>query len=82
MDDAKSKELTDRFGLGATGAFPHGNLGPRDEGELKVAVGIEADKVVIHFGKKVAWVAVTREQALQLAAILAEKAGTMEPKGA
>lgn len=42
---------------GATGNFPHGSMGPGDEGEIAMAVGSDPDKgvVFIDFGKQVRW---------------------------
>lgn len=60
--------------LGATGRYPYGQLGPDDEGELKAAMAIVDDKIVIQFGKPVAWTAMTAEQALQFADLIREKA--------
>ncbi len=40
-----------------------GELGEMDEGELAVAVGQENGRVIITFGKTVAWVALRPDQA-------------------
>jgi hypothetical protein len=61
-------------GLGPTGEFPQGKLNADDEGELTIAVGIEADCVRIEFGKPTAWIAMDPEGALGLAASIAGKA--------
>jgi hypothetical protein len=55
--------------LGQTGDFPHGKLDDTDEGGLNIAIGSEPDgkNVVIRFGKKVAWIALPQEQAVQFA---------------
>lgn len=62
--------------IGSTGRFPLGKLSESDEGELQF--GIAADpvknKVVINFGKPVAWIGFTAEQAEQIAESLLEKA--------
>ena len=60
--------------LGATRQFPQGKLAPSDEGELKFAVGAKDGKVVIEFGKPVAWMGMDAEQAISLAELLIEKA--------
>lgn len=80
-DEAKRKQMEDavrqlesQMGLGATGQFPQGKLDATDEGELKLAVGIEDDKVVIAFGKPVAWFGMDWKQAMQLAFSLKAKA--------
>jgi hypothetical protein len=69
------------FGLGATGRFPEGKLNADDEGEI--AVGIAADrknrKVVVDFGKPVAWIGFSPEQATELGEMLIAKG--MEARG-
>ncbi len=64
--------------LGATGRFPEGKLNPDDEGELRCAIHIEADCVRLDFGKNVSWLSVTPTDARRLAALLIEKANTIE----
>jgi len=60
--------------LGATGQFPEGKLTPEDEGEIRIAITSINGKVVIDFGKPIAWIGFTREQAKQIAETLLEKA--------
>jgi hypothetical protein len=62
-----AEEMKKALGLGPTGDFPEGQLNPVDEGGLKLAVGVEDGKVVIHFGKPVAWVGFSAQQARELA---------------
>lgn len=66
--------------IGATGAFPYGNLGPSDEGELAVAVATDRRHGVIRmeFGKSIAWLALPAGHARQFAALLIDKAGELE----
>lgn len=59
---------------GPTGAFPLGKLVPEDEGEIAIAFGHTEGKVVIDFGKPVAWIGFTPEQADQIADTLREHA--------
>ncbi len=69
MDTGKSK-LSDMFRkahIGATGEFPKGKIAPEDEGEIAFAVGHKDGKVVIDFGKPVAWLGMDRHQAIALA---------------
>jgi hypothetical protein len=68
-------------GLGATGRFPLGQLNPDDEGEIQVAVAADPkhQKVVIDFGKPVAWIGFTPDQARELGEMLIAKA--MECRG-
>lgn len=56
-----------RKGLGATGRHPEGKLVKDDEGEIQIAVGNADGKVVIEFGKPIAWIGFSPEQALDLA---------------
>lgn len=73
----RSEQLRDRYAIGPTGSYPAGKLNEQDDGELRVAIGVEVDKVVLHFGKKVAWVALTREQAINIATLLQLKAESL-----
>jgi len=63
----KFEEL-DKLRLGATGKFPQGKLGPQDEGEIKFSIGLSMDKkkVIMNFGKKVRWVGMNRNQAIDV----------------
>lgn len=56
--------------LGATGLFPQGKLQSDDEGEIRLAVGQKDGKVVIDFGKPVAWLGFDAEQAESIADLL------------
>ena len=58
--------------IGATGRYPQGQLDDSDEGELTLAVSCEGDIVRIDFGKPVAWLAMSREEAAGLAQLLME----------
>lgn len=69
MRDAAKKE-----GLGATGKFPLGKLQESDEGELRLAVAHTPEKVVLNFGKPVAWIGFTADQADEIANLLHEHA--------
>jgi len=60
--------------LGATGHFPHGALTPDDEGELRLAVTSTGGKVVLAFGKPIAWLGLTPHKARELAQLLTEYA--------
>lgn len=61
--------------LGATGEFPEGKLDESDEGELRLAVGVDRDlNVRIDFGKPVAWLAMAPEQALELGEMIVKQA--------
>ena len=71
--DQITKKMVERS-IGATGQFPEGKLAEHDEGELAFAVGAKGGKVVIEFGKEVASVGFTPQQAIQLAQSLLDKA--------
>lgn len=60
--------------LGATGAFPQGKLTKEDEGEIRIAVGQRDGKVILDFGKPIAWIGMDAEQAAQIAESLASHA--------
>jgi hypothetical protein len=56
--------------LGPTGQFPQGKLNEHDEGGLQIAIGQENGKVVVKFGKEVAWIGLDADAALAVASIL------------
>lgn len=65
--------------IGATGNFPL-NLGPSNEGELSMAVGIDPRNGVIRmvFGKPVEWLALPASHARRMARLLLKKADELE----
>jgi len=76
INDEMMQKIAESFKdkLGPTGQFPQGKLTPHDEGELRIAIGTENGKVVMHFGKEIAWIGFDPEQARELARSLIEKA--------
>lgn len=62
--------------LGATGQYPHGKLNDDDEGEIKIAIAADyASNVVrIEFGKPIAWMGLTGDQAKAIGDLLIAKA--------
>lgn len=70
----RMKELARQLELGPTNHYPEGALNETDEGELKLAIGIEDGKVVLNFGKPVAWIGLGWQQALALADRLGQMA--------
>jgi hypothetical protein len=70
----RMRELVRQLQLGPTGQFPQGQLNPVDEGEIKLAIGVEDGKVVLNFGKPVAWIGFDWQQALALAESIRQKA--------
>ncbi len=74
-DSALSDELKELFDdLGGTGEYPDGKIHDSDEGEIKFAVGVKDAKVVIEFGKPVAWLGMHPRQAIALGTQLRNKA--------
>lgn len=69
-DLPKCSECGQPLHPGATGKFPHGQLNPDDQGELRTVIGLVKDKLVMQFGKPVPWVAMTKEDVIQLASVL------------
>ena len=63
--------------IGATKRFPEGKLTNDDEGELRFAVSTQANKIIVEFGKPVAWLGLTKELALQLSDILKQRASEL-----
>jgi hypothetical protein len=62
--------------LGPTGDYPRGKLSEDDEGGLLLAVGHDEKRnVKIKFGKKVAWIGLNSEQAIQFAMLILKQAG-------
>jgi len=59
---------------GPTGKFPLDKLDPNDEGELAVALSTVGGKVRIEFGTKIAWFAMTADQAIELAHMIIQRA--------
>jgi len=68
------KAMSEAMGLGATGEFPEGKLNPTDEGEIRMAIASEGDKVIIAFGKPTSWIGMGKQQALELAKSIIERA--------
>jgi hypothetical protein len=48
-----------------------------DEGEIRIAVGVEKGKVVLHFGEPTMWIGMTPQQAADLAASRAPNAAEL-----
>jgi hypothetical protein len=71
----------ERRKLGATGKFPQGRIDKMDEGELRLAIGIAPDGMIrIEFGKPVAWLALSADDARNLAALLTKHAANAGPQ--
>jgi hypothetical protein len=62
--------------FGPTGKFPHGRLGPHDEGELQMGVTHDSvGNVRFNFGKRIAWFALPPEHAINFARLILRHAG-------
>lgn len=70
--NAIAGQLKERAHTGATDAFPEGALTPDDEGELRFAITAHSGKVIVTFGKPVAWLGLTPRIARQFAKALNE----------
>ena len=60
--------------IGATNKFPQGKLNPSDEGELKFAIGIEKDKIILNFSKELSWIGLDKITATKLGEVLIDTA--------
>lgn len=62
--------------LGATGKYPAGKLTAKDAGEIRFSIGRSMDgkKVVMNFGKSIRWVAMERNQAIDVGKALIKSA--------
>jgi hypothetical protein len=48
--------------FGPTGKYPHGALGPHDDGELRMGVTHDSKgNVILNFGIEVSWIAFPQE---------------------
>lgn len=65
---------------GPTGEFPEGKLTELDEGEIRIAVGIVENKVVIDFGAEVTWIGMNGDQAHTLGRRLVKLAKKLKRK--
>lgn len=80
LADEMKKVLNESLGgapkLGATGEYPDGRYGDRDEGEIRFAVAADVRdrKVLVDFGKPVHSLGLTPHQAVELAEMLHKKA--------
>jgi hypothetical protein len=66
--------------LGPTGKYPLGKLNAEDDGELRIAMGIENGAIKVIFGVYVDWLGFDAKTAREFAAALIEKADEIEGK--
>ncbi len=76
--DNRISQAAEELGLGATNAFPQGRLNDDDEGELQLAVARDKDKVILNFGKPIAWIGLDAESAHQIADLLKRHADEID----
>lgn len=71
--------MTDEDKIGPTGQFPGGKIDPDDQGELAIGLAIDEvrELIIIEFGAHVAWLGLTPQQAIALAADLKDKANKL-----
>lgn len=74
MGDSKRRQLevaaamaTANLHLGATGEHSRGKLDASDEGDLRMAIGVQDKTVILTFGKPVAWIGLDKTTALAFA---------------
>ena len=75
--DSMSEEVRKLFRkdtIGPTGKFPDAKLEPEDQGELKIGVTVKDGRVILAFGKELAWIGFLPDQADQVAALLMQQA--------
>jgi hypothetical protein len=72
--DELMNRLAGGRGAGATGQFPRGQIHRTDEGELRLAVTVINNTVVLAFGKPVSWVGFSRVEAIELAELIKRRA--------
>lgn len=65
--------------LGATGEYPQGKLSEKDEAELAIAVAADKTigKIMLQFGKPVAWIGMNAIQARAIGEMLILKANEL-----
>jgi hypothetical protein len=72
------------FRLGATGQHPYGKASDDDEGELRMALGVDHGNgiVRVEFGKPIAWLGLPAQQARELGALLLARADELDARKA
>ena len=56
--------------IGATRTFPDGAITPDDEGQVRIAITHQGGKVILAFGKPMAWIGLNPREARGLADLL------------
>lgn len=67
---------------GPTGRYPEGKQNEFDEGELKVALVVNREQMLVelHFGKSVSWLSVGPDGARQIALAMLRAASELDGK--
>src|SRR5690349_6504490 len=60
------------------GKYPNGKLGPNDEGQFQMAIAHIKGRVIVDFGKPMAWIGLTSVEARQIAETLLKHAREIE----
>ena len=78
IDDPR--KVTVACKLGETGTFSEGKLDATDEGDLRLAISADEQHGVVRidFGKKVAWLGLPPQAALEMAAALTKHAQALQ----
>lgn len=72
------ERLLKNLGIGPTGDYPAGKLGPDDEGGIAIGVSNTGKLVRIDFGTPCRWIAFPKEQAQELARLILKHAEDLE----
>ena len=84
MDDSfhKMVESVQEANKELYGEYPDGRLNKHDQGAVAFAVGSEKGRVILRFPKKITWMGMTGDEAMELAQLLithAKQAGLKKP---
>jgi hypothetical protein len=60
--------------LGPTGKFPDGKMNEHDEGEIQIGITCSGNKVIMAFGKPMAWLGFNKKDAVNIANALLKRA--------
>lgn len=67
--------MNDEPKLGPTNDFPQGQMGPQDEGGIRISIAInEYGRIIVDFAKPVAWIGLDAISALDIAMALVNHA--------
>jgi hypothetical protein len=60
--------------------FPEGRLGPDDDGETAIAIGVKQGKVIVALPHPMKWIGVTADGARDFASMLLKRAEEIDGK--